>query len=67
MKTLSQLRYLSMALGLGHIGLDKIQMVKDGPLIEWSVGTLSICESCLEGKFTKKPFSVKGKRAIEPL
>ena len=26
-----------------------------------------VCESCLEGKITKRPFNVKGKRALELL
>ena len=55
-------------LKLGHINLDRInRLVKDGPLIELKVGTLSVCESCLEGKMTKRPFSTKGERAKEPL
>ena len=28
---------------------------------------LPLCESCLEGKMTKRPFSAKGVRAIVPL
>ena len=31
------------------------------------VGTLLACESCLEGKMTRRPFSAKGERAKEPL
>ena len=55
-------------LKLGHINLDRInQLVKDGPLRELNVGTLPVCESCLEGKMTKRPFSAKGKRSKEPL
>ena len=34
---------------------------------ELTVGTLSICESCLEGKMTKRPFFAKGQRATQPL
>ena len=34
---------------------------------ELSVGTLPVCESCLEGKMTKRPFTAKGNRAKEPL
>ena len=55
-------------LRLGHISLDRInRLVKDGPLRDLRVGTLPICESCLEGKMTKRPFSAKGTRAKEPL
>ena len=39
---------------LGHINLERIdKLVKSGPLSELKVGTLPICESCLEGKMTK--------------
>lgn len=55
-------------LRLDHINLDRInRLVKDGPLRELSVSTLSVCESCLEGKMTKRPFSANGQRANEPL
>ena len=55
-------------LKLGHINLDKINyLVKDGPLRKLNVGTLPVCESCLEGKMTKRPFSAKGERFKEPL
>ena len=42
-------------------------MVKDGPLKELKVGNIPVCESCLEGKMTKRSFSAKGFRAKEPL
>ena len=55
-------------LRLGHINLDRINLlVKDGPLRKLNVGTFPICESCLEGKMTKRPFSAKGERSKEPL
>ena len=55
-------------LRLGHINLDRItRLVKDGPLRDLSVGSLPVCESCLEGKMTNRPFSAKGTRAKEPL
>ena len=55
-------------LRLRHIKLDRInRLVKDGPLRELNVGTLPVCESCLEGKMTKRPFSAKGERSKEPL
>ena len=54
-------------LRLGHTSLDKInRLVNDGPLRELNVGNLPVCESCLEGKLTKRPFSAKGFRAKEP-
>ena len=53
---------------LRHINLDRInRLVKDGPLRKLNVDTLPICESCLEGKMTKRPFSAKGERSKEPL
>ena len=55
-------------LRLGHINLDRIdRLVKSGPLNELKVGTLPVCESCLEGKMTKRPFTGKRFRAKEPL
>ena len=55
-------------LRLGHINIDRItRLAKDGPLRELTVGTLPICESCLEGKMIKRPFSAKGQRATQPL
>ena len=55
-------------LRLGHINLDKInRLVKDGPLRKLNVSTLPVCESYLEGKMTKRPFSAKGERSKEPL
>ena len=55
-------------LRLGHINLERInRLTKEGPLRELRVGTLPVCESCLEGKMTRRPFSAKGERAKEPL
>ena len=55
-------------LRLGHINLNRItRLVKDSPLRDLNVGTLPVCESYLEGKMTKRPFSAKGERAKEPL
>ena len=55
-------------LRLGHISLDRInRLTKYGLLKDLSVGTLLICESCLEGKMTKRPFTTKGLRAEQPL
>ena len=55
-------------LKLGHISLDRInRLTKDGPLKDLSVGSLPVCESCLEEKMTKRPFTTKGLRAEEPL
>ena len=36
-------------------------------LWDLSVWSLPVCESCLEGKMTKRSFSAKGTRAKEPL
>ena len=55
-------------LRLGHISLERInRLTKDGPLKDLSVGTLLICESYLEGKMTKRPFTTKRLRAVQPL
>ena len=55
-------------LRLGHIGFDRLnRLTKDGPLKNVVLGELPVCESCLEGKMTKRSFSAKGKRAKIPL
>ena len=55
-------------LRLGHINLAKInRLVKDGPLKELNVGTLPVCESCLEGKMIKRPFLGNGEWAKKSL
>ena len=55
-------------LRLGHIGLERNKrLVKEGPLESLQVGSLPTCESCLEGKMTKRPFNAKGNRATECL
>ena len=55
-------------LRLGHISLDRIsRLTKDGPLKDLSVGSLPVCESCLESKMTKRPFTTNGLRTEEPL
>ena len=44
-------------LRLGHISQDRInRLTNDGPLRELRVGSLPVCESCLEGKMTKRSF-----------
>lgn len=53
---------------LGHINLNKIErLAKDGLLKELTIGTLLVCEFCLEDKMTKRPFIAKGQRAKELL
>ena len=55
-------------LRLGHINLNRIdRLVKDGVLNSLVVEPLPICEPCLEGKITKRPFSAKGNRAKDLL
>ena len=50
---------------LGHINVDKInRLVKDDPLDFLKVELYPICESCLQGKMTKLPFTGKGERAM---
>ncbi|KAK0576062.1 hypothetical protein LWI29_011265 [Acer saccharum] len=53
---------------LCHINLNRIKrLVSDGPLSDLKVDDLPTCESCLEGKMTKRTFSAKGARATECL
>ena len=42
-------------------------MVRDGPLGSLKVEALPTCESCLEGKMTKRPFPSKGNRVNDKL
>ena len=47
-------------LRLGHISLDRInRLTRDSPLKDLSIATLLVCESYLEGKMTKRPFTTK--------
>ena len=49
-------------LRLGHINSNKIQrLIKDGLLEPLDFGGFPVCESCLEGKMNKRPFSAKGR------
>ena len=49
---------------LGHINLNNInRLVKDGILDNLVIEPMSICESCIESKMTKRPFSLKGNRS----
>ena len=53
---------------LGHINLNRIdRLVKDGILALLVVEPMPVCESCLEGIMTKRPFSSKGRRAKDLL
>ena len=53
---------------LGRINLNRIKiLVSDGPLSDLKVDDLPTCESCLEGKMTKRSFRTKGTRATECL
>ena len=46
-------------LRLGHINLDRIdRLIKSRALNQLKLGTLPICESCLEGKMTKRPYMI---------
>ena len=45
---------------LGHINSNRIQrMIKDGLLQPMDFDEFPVCESCLEGKMTKRPFNTK--------
>ena len=53
---------------LGHINSNRIQrLIKDGLLEPLDFDEFWICESCLEGKMTKRPLNAKGRRAQELL
>ena len=53
-------------LRLGHIILKRIQrLLEDGSLSSLEVEILPVCEFCLEGKMTMRPFSAKGYRVKE--
>ena len=53
---------------LGHINLKRIsRLVQNVPLGSLELEALPICESCLEGKMTRRPFTAKGYRAKEQL
>ena len=42
-------------------------LVKSGILTSLDFEPIPVCESCLEGKMTKRPFKAKGYRATKPL
>ena len=51
-------------LRLGHINYSRIHgLVKSGILNSLIFEPIPVCESCLEGKMTKRPFKAKGNRA----
>ena len=55
-------------LRLGHINSNRIQrLVSDGLISPLDLKNLPVCESCLEGKMTKRPFKGKGNRATQLL
>ena len=55
-------------LRLGHINPNRIHgLVKSGILTSLDFEPIPVCESCLEGKMTKRPFKAKGYRATIPL
>ena len=55
-------------LRLGHINLKRIsRLAQNGPLGSLELEALPVCESYLEGKMTRWPFSAKGYRAKEQL
>ena len=55
-------------LRLGHVNLDRIcRLVTSGYLSPLDVNALPVCEPCLVGKMTMRPFKAKGYRAKEVL
>ena len=55
-------------LRLGHINPTRIHgLVKSGILNSLAFEPIPMCESCLEGKMTKRPFKAKGYRVTKPL
>ena len=55
-------------LHLSHINSNRIQrLIKDGLLEPMDFDEFPVCEYCLEGKMTKRPFNAKGRRAQDLL
>ena len=55
-------------LRLGHINPNRIQgLVKSGILSSLIFELIPVCESCLEGKMTKRPFKAKENRTTVQL
>ena len=55
-------------LHLGHINSNKIQrLTKDGLLVPLDFDGFPVCESCFEGKMTKRPFNAKEKKPMSCL
>ena len=55
-------------LRLGHINSNRIQrLIKDGHLEPLDFDGFLVCEFCLKGKMTKRPFNAKGKRVQDLL
>ena len=53
---------------LGHINPNRInKLVKDAILDNLVLEPMPVCESCIEGKMTKRPFPPKGNRSNELL
>ena len=53
---------------LGHINPNRIHdLVKSGILNSRAFEPIPMCESCLEGKMTKRPFKAKGYRTTKSL
>lgn len=53
---------------LGYINLNKIKrLVKSRTLHSLVPKNLPVCDSCIKGKMTKRPFTTKGVRAKECL
>ena len=48
---------------LGHININRInRLIKEGILGNLVLQPMEVCESCLKGKITKRPFPAKGNR-----
>ena len=55
-------------LRLGHINLNKIERLVKSRILPFLIPKdLLVCESCIEGKMTKRPFTIKGYRTKECL
>ena len=53
---------------LGHINRNRMQTLQKNGLLETNeIGSFDTCESCLQGKMTKKPFSGTNQRAKDLL
>ena len=53
---------------LGHININRInRLVEDGILDNFVLEPMPVCESCIKGKMSKRPFPLNSNRSSELL